>query len=384
MDYYEILEVDRKASDIEIKKAYKRLAIKYHPDKNNNDKYSTEKFKEIAQAYEVLSNKEKRRIYDMTGKKSVDMPNIFNAYNIFNKFFTSMTNGLMTDDIINLLNNSNIKVHIFSLKESFMNNANYNTNNNANYNANRDTNHNNYNSTYDNLNYNKDTDSQNEKTKDIYYNIYAKLEDIYNKKIKPLKLERIRYENGKYIKKEIEYNIPVYKKEIIFFEEADDDENCDKRGDLIITIYDKEHDKFKRINDYDLIYTHKINLYDIYFGFSFELRHLDGQILKINSKPNDLIFQKHFYQKIKNKGLYDDEKECPMDIKRGDLYIRYIIEFPIVDKLKIKEICDDHEENNGDYEKKKEKKNGEKKDEDNIFSIEAENCNYDEIYRYYD
>ncbi|CAG0953592.1 MAG: molecular chaperone DnaJ [Bacteroidetes bacterium] len=66
-DYYEILGVSRNASEDEIKKAYRKLAIKYHPDKNPDDKESEEKFKEAAEAYEVLSNAEKRQRYDQFG-----------------------------------------------------------------------------------------------------------------------------------------------------------------------------------------------------------------------------------------------------------------------------------------------------------------------------
>lgn len=63
-DYYKILGININATTIDIKKSYRKLAIKYHPDKNNNSKESEEIFKKISEAYEVLSNKEKRRDYD--------------------------------------------------------------------------------------------------------------------------------------------------------------------------------------------------------------------------------------------------------------------------------------------------------------------------------
>ena len=66
-DYYDILGVSKNASADELKKAYRKLAIKYHPDKNPGDKEAEENFKEAAEAYDVLSNEEKRRRYDQFG-----------------------------------------------------------------------------------------------------------------------------------------------------------------------------------------------------------------------------------------------------------------------------------------------------------------------------
>ena len=66
-DYYEVLGLSKGASESEIKKAYRKLAIKYHPDKNPDDSKAEEKFKEAAEAYEVLSNEEKKARYDQYG-----------------------------------------------------------------------------------------------------------------------------------------------------------------------------------------------------------------------------------------------------------------------------------------------------------------------------
>ena len=62
-DYYEVLGVEKNASDAEIKKAYRKLAMKYHPDQNPGDKTAEEKFKEINEAYEVLSDADKKARY---------------------------------------------------------------------------------------------------------------------------------------------------------------------------------------------------------------------------------------------------------------------------------------------------------------------------------
>ena len=70
-DYYEVLGVSKNADAAEIKKAYRKLALQYHPDKNPGDKEAEEKFKEAAEAYDVLSNEEKRRKYDQFGHAGV-------------------------------------------------------------------------------------------------------------------------------------------------------------------------------------------------------------------------------------------------------------------------------------------------------------------------
>src|SRR5690606_29122965 len=70
-DYYEILEISKSASPEEIKKAYRKMALKYHPDKNPGDKQAEEKFKEAAEAYEVLSDPQKKQQYDQFGHAGV-------------------------------------------------------------------------------------------------------------------------------------------------------------------------------------------------------------------------------------------------------------------------------------------------------------------------
>lgn len=87
-DYYEVLGVGKNASDDEIKKAYRKLAVKYHPDKNPGDKSAEEKFKEISEAHEILSDKQKRARYDQFGHAGVGggAGNPFGGGNPFGNF----------------------------------------------------------------------------------------------------------------------------------------------------------------------------------------------------------------------------------------------------------------------------------------------------------
>ncbi|MBR1910847.1 MAG: DnaJ domain-containing protein, partial [Treponema sp.] len=71
-DYYEVLGIDKSADKETIKKAYRKLAVKYHPDRNPGDKEAEEKFKEATEAYEVLSDEQKRPIYDQYGFAGLD------------------------------------------------------------------------------------------------------------------------------------------------------------------------------------------------------------------------------------------------------------------------------------------------------------------------
>ncbi|MBN2714248.1 MAG: molecular chaperone DnaJ [Deltaproteobacteria bacterium] len=95
-DYYEVLDVDKSADAKTIKQAYRRLALKYHPDKNPGNKDAEEKFKEAAEAYDVLGNAEKRKVYDRYGHAGLSgqssgfsgMDDIFSHFgDIFSDFF---------------------------------------------------------------------------------------------------------------------------------------------------------------------------------------------------------------------------------------------------------------------------------------------------------
>ena len=107
-DYYEVLGVEKQAGEEEIKKAYRKLATKYHPDKNPGDKTAEEKFKELGEAYEVLSDVQKRAAYDQYGHAAFDrraggfgygggfhdpfeiFREVFGGSSIFDEFFGGM------------------------------------------------------------------------------------------------------------------------------------------------------------------------------------------------------------------------------------------------------------------------------------------------------
>src|SRR5436305_899225 len=109
-DYYEALGIDRSASADDIKKAYRKMAVKYHPDKNPGDKQAEENFKEIGEAYEALADPQKRAAYDQYGHAAFDRTRGFGGargggggfhdpFEIFREVFSGGASGSLFDEI---------------------------------------------------------------------------------------------------------------------------------------------------------------------------------------------------------------------------------------------------------------------------------------------
>lgn len=369
MDYYNVLEVNKDSTDEEIKKAYRKMALKWHPDKNQDNKeIAEEKFKEISRAYEVLSNPDKRNTYNMTG--NTDEFIFTNPQEIFKTFCTSFINSdffAESGQFYTMMEQPEVEFvfqsfstfpamsKVFpagraqSVFDQFMGTTNSRP---QNINDRIDCILKKINEVKDGkkrrkpAEQNTETPQQKsqshtppshtpppisdqniaakyEKTKDLIYNVNVKIEDVFNKKIKRLKIKRIRKnESNEYVEESKEFYIPLYMREIIYNEQADENPEYKKAGDLIININIKEDSNFEVIDDYHLLVRKNISVYEMLYGTKFFMRHLDNTVLKIKSTEkigNKLI------QKIKNEGLPFDKK----GEKRGYLYIK----FKIIDNI---------------------------------------------------
>jgi DnaJ-class molecular chaperone len=348
MDYYQVLNVNRDASEEDIRKSYKKLALLYHPDKNQNNPEACEKFKEISEAYSILSDKSKRSQYDLLG----NVDNTFDGedpFSVFNNIFQQHMSGFMNmryDNDINLADimgsipgmppgvfpfgNVHVRVHTFPT-DMFQTNAfqeeeiMYNDMNNMNDMNNKH-------------NMNKVKINLKGKPDNIIYNIDVSFADIYNEKMKKITILRERKKNGKYIEKKKKIEIPVYGKEIILEGEGHELKDYKERGDVVINIYNKKDKHFKRVNEYDMVTFKDLTIAEFYSPFIYEIVLPHGEVLKVQSeKMNN---KKILIQKIKGKGLpYKNDNNEP---SHGDLFVIYKIVLPDnFDDLKTLEKCED-------------------------------------------
>ncbi|KAH0692068.1 hypothetical protein KY285_019165 [Solanum tuberosum] len=293
VDYYKTLKVSRNASEEDLKKSYKRLAMKWHPDKNSeNMKEAEAKFKQISEAYDVLSDPQKRQIYDIYGDEALKSGQ-------FDPSSPSDRRGFKF--------NSRDAEDIFA--EFFGGSDGYSR------------------STGGTVRIRKAAPVEN--------NLPCSLEELYKGSKRKMKISRIVLDGtGKptTIEEVLAIHIkPGWKKGTkITFPEKGNHEPGAAPGDLIFVIDEKPHDVFKRDGN-DLVINQKISLVDALAGKTINLTALDGRELTI---PITDVVKPGHEQKIPNEGMPISKEPG----KKGNLRIKFEIKFP--SRLSSDQKCD--------------------------------------------
>lgn len=366
-DFYTLLEIDKKATEDEIRKSYKKLALKYHPDKNQNNPEATERFKLIAEAYATLSDPQKRRTYDMFGHESdIDNTMPFNPQDIFNSIFGGQSFGFEKNvDLSDILggmgggNGIKISVHTFGPSspsssmgqmpfidinqiQSYMNECGIDVDeeleqarnfgmpniqemlhnvqslkarlNKENKKNSKREKKNSQHVKKDSQHVKKDNIIYAGKPESLVYDLYASLKDIYNGESKHV--EYSIYKNGTEIKKSLQ--IPLKGRMVLLENGGNSLPNYEFRGDVVFNIYqnqdleDSNDYGFTRINEYDLLIHKKFNFKDNKNGFIY-INLFEQTLLKCSINPSD--FKHPYIGVIHNYGLFNDDDE------RGHIYI---------------------------------------------------------------
>nr|GLL30604.1 dnaJ protein ERDJ3B [Ipomoea trifida] len=310
--YYDILQVPKGASEDQIKRAYRKLALKYHPDKNPGNEEANKKFAEINNAYEVLSDSEKRNIYDRYGEEGLKQHAAsgggrgagMNIQDIFSSFFTS-TVCFDGDDVIIDLD--------ASLEDLYMGGS-----------------------------------QKVWREKNILKPAPGKRRcncrnEVYHRQIGPGMFQQmteqvcdqcpnVKFEReGYYITVDIEKGMQDGQ-EVVFYEDGEPKVDGEP-GDLKFRIRTAPHDQFKREGN-DLHTTVTITLVQALVGFEKTIKHLDDHLVDIGSKG---ITKPKEVKKFKGEGM-----PLHFSNKKGDLYVTFEVLFPTSltaeQKTKIKEV----------------------------------------------
>lgn len=291
-DYYEILGVKTGASDIEIKKAYRKLALRWHPDKNADKAEADKKFKEIAEAYEVLSDPQKRRIFESQGHSAFEAkqptessfrPSASSAAD-FNGFFDSPFGfGRDPMDVFTTFFGTSRPMEAGFYSTGMI------------------------------------------KDPPIQTPLLCELEEIYAGKVKKVRISRKRRREGQLVDelKVLEIKLQSTWREgeqIAFPEECD--ESLDPRripADVFFIVQFKPHNHFTVQGD-DLLLRRSITLKEALIGGRFEVRTLDGRSVTVDCS-NDAL-SPSFVKRLPGLGL-PTKKGLP-----GDILISFDIAFP--------------------------------------------------------
>jgi len=283
-DYYEVLGVSKTASDEEMKRAYRKLAMKYHPDRNPNKKDAEERFKEINEAYAVLSDKEKRKQYDNFGADGFRQR--FTQEDIFRGFdFDEILSGVFGG-------RGRREFKFGGTRGGF-----------------------DFGDLFGGSYGNQDMGRMPQKGEDILYELTISLEEAASGGEK-----RISYRKNSKVEEvsvKIPKGIPAGKKLRLAGKGMEGKKGAPP-GDLYLQISIQEHPIFTREGD-DLIVEKEVSFSEAVLGNSIEVPTLEGT-KKIKVPPGT---QSHSKMRLKGLGIPHFQKEG-----RGDEYVKVIVQIP--------------------------------------------------------
>jgi len=329
-DYYKVLGVDRNASLEDIKKAYRKLALKWHPDRNLKNKEEAEnKFKDIGEAYSVLSDEKKRKIYDQLGEEGLhgQASGGFTSENGTSggTHFTFMN----ADDIFRQFFGDENPFASFGIGSRHKKGRMHFSNGFQQMNGNGMSGFTFTNMGGNQMDQDMDTEMGNmepQQAETIETPLYCTLEELYKGTTKKMRISRKRLNSDGYSThddvKILEIKVkPGWKAgtKITFPKEGDERPGI-VPGDIIFVVTEKPHSQFKRSGN-DLIYKHKITLKQALTGFTMEITTLDNRKLKI---PINKIPSSDYVHKIPNEGMPNSKNKST----KGNLLIEFIVVFP--------------------------------------------------------
>jgi DnaJ-class molecular chaperone len=295
-NFYETLEVPKDASPEQIKKSYRTLSLKYHPDKPGGD---TAKFQEISEAYDTLSDPQKKEQYDaelngMPFGRMHSMNEFHDINNIFGMMFGGGMQGMPGMPGMHFGGHPGMHfaggpgVRIFhngvEIKHSF----------------------------------------QPQKPEPIVKNLKLSIEQAYNGVSLPIEIERcVQRGDIRYNEMETVYiGLPpgIDENENIVIQDKGHIINDTLKGDVRLVIQIENNTEFKR-HGLDLHYNKTITLKEALCGFSFEIKHLNGKMLCINNNNNVTIIKPNYKKVIPNYGMKREDAV-------GNIIIEFGIEFP--------------------------------------------------------
>ncbi len=290
-DYYKILGVDKNATTDVIKKAYRRLAMKYHPDRNPNNKAAEEKFKELTEANEVLSDPEKRKKYDALGAnwKQYQHAGSGSTEDFFKNFTgRNKTGGYQfSGDFSDIFGNTGGFSDFF---ESFFGGG---------FRSTRGS------SPFD--------EQQARKGNDLESTLNITLEEVHRGAEKQISVD------GQRLKIKINPGIQEGKK-LRLKGQGEYSKNGGARGDLYLKIHITDHPWFERKGD-DLYYNLNVDLYNAVLGGKTKIETIDGKRLMVTiDKGTDSGTT------LRLKGMGMARTDNPST--RGDLFVKIMVNVP--------------------------------------------------------